>query len=199
VGVDIHTKLENPQRYEKQHQEIINICDKSQLKQYIWCYENKMLEEVVIERAREKKLSLGFAESCTGGLVSHKITNISGASSVFMGSLVTYSNAAKKACLGVKEETLNEWGAVSEQTAMEMAGGAKEKLQVDIALSLTGIAGPLGGSDEKPVGTVCIGQACTNTNETFATKYHFFGDRALLKQRFAQAALFKALSLIDTF
>lgn len=197
MGVDIHIKLKNPAHYEKQRQEIIDTFNKSPLKNYIWCYENRPVAQIVIERAREKNLTIGFAESCTGGLVSHHITDISGASVVFMGGLVTYSNEAKKACLGVKEETLDKWGAVSEQTATQMAAGAKEKLQVDIALSLTGIAGPLGGSEEKPVGTVCIGVA--SEKENHAKRYHFFGDRTLLKERFAQAALFKALSVIDTF
>lgn len=197
MGVDIHIKLVNPEHFEKQRQEIIALVSKSALKENIWCFENKLLEEVVIERAREKKLTIGFAESCTGGLVSHRITNVSGSSAVLMGSLVTYSNQAKIDCLGVKEETLNKWGAVSEQTAGEMAAGACKKLKVDIAISLTGIAGPLGGSEEKPVGTVCIGEA--TQKESHSKRYQFTGDRALLKERFAQAALFRLLALIDIF
>ncbi len=197
MGVDIHVKLTNKDNFEKQRNELIDKVQATALKEHIWSYDQKSIEEVIVAKAKEKNLTLGFAESCTGGLVAHRMTNVSGASAVFMGSLVTYSNQAKMDCLGVQEETLKSWGAVSEETATEMASGAREKLRVDIALSLTGIAGPLGGSEEKPVGTVCIGLATKVENK--AKRYQFFGDRALLKERFAQAALFKALKLIDTF
>ncbi len=197
MGVDIHILLKNRENFEEQREQLIQKLKASALAKNIWSYERKLLEEMIVERAKEKGLTLGFAESCTGGLVAHRMTNVSGSSSVFMGSLVTYSNQAKIDCIAVSEETLNTHGAVSEETAREMAQGAREKLKVDIALSLTGIAGPSGGSEEKPVGTVCIGLATHKENRS--KRYQFVGDRAMLKERFAQAALFKALELIEDY
>jgi len=197
MGVDIHIKLNLNSDYHQTKEEIIENIIPEQLKEYIWAYDNKSLEEVIIEKARKKNLKIGLAESCTGGLVANRLTNISGASSVFMGSMVTYSNESKVDCLGVDSITIEEFGAVSEETALQMARGAQEKLKVDIALSLTGIAGPLGGSEEKPVGTVCIGSS-TNAEKT-SKRYHFTGDRNLLKERFALAALMKMSKIIDTF
>ena len=196
MGVDIHVTLFDPSDFEKKKELIRKIVDATALAPNIWSYEFKTLEEVVVQRAAEKGLKIGFAESCTGGLVAHRVTNVAGSSSVFMGSVVTYSNEAKISCLGVKAETLQQWGAVSEQTAAQMAQGAQERLDLDIALSLTGIAGPGGGSEEKPVGTVCIGVAVRNA-QAKASRYHYHGDRNLLKQRFAQAALIKVLKLIS--
>lgn len=106
---------------------------------------------------KEKGLTLSCAESCTGGLVAKSITDISGCSSVFYGGVVSYDNRVKMGILGVKESTLRDFGAVSEQTAREMAQGVCEACQTDIGISTTGIAGPGGGSAEKPVGTVYIG------------------------------------------
>ncbi|MAF77712.1 MAG: hypothetical protein CME60_06070 [Halobacteriovoraceae bacterium] len=197
IGVDIHILLKPEFRkdYQKTKETIVDLVQTKALKDYIWSNEFITLEEAVIKKASEKNLKIGFSESCTGGLVAHKITNISGSSRVFMGSLITYSNEAKKDLLGVSEEVLKTKGAVSEETALEMVQGTKEKLKVDVALSLTGIAGPLGGSKEKPVGTVCIGEAFGNSSES--KQYQFFGDRALLKERFAQTALLKALKIIE--
>ena len=107
----------------------------------------------------DRRLTLATAESCTGGLVAKRITDISGSSAMFEGGVVSYSNDVKMKILGVSAATLAEHGAVSEETAREMALGAKERLGADIAVSTTGIAGPTGGTDEKPVGTVCFGVA----------------------------------------
>ena len=197
MGVDIHIKLNLQQDFQQTKEEIIQKIIPKQLKEYIWAYDNKSIEEVIIEKAKEKKLKIGMAESCTGGLVAHRLTNISGSSSVFMGSMVTYSNESKIDCLGVNAITIESFGAVSEETATEMASGAQEKLKVDIALSLTGIAGPLGGSDDKPVGTVCIGTS--TDSEKSSKRYNFTGNRNLLKERFALAALMKILKIIESF
>lgn len=124
------------------------------------------LENAVIKKLREKGMTLAVAESCTGGLIAKRITDISGCSDVFLGGCVTYANEAKTALLGVREQTLAAHGAVSSQTAMEMARGVRERLGADIGVSATGIAGPLGGSDEKPVGTVYIGIS-TEKGESF--------------------------------
>lgn len=117
------------------------------------------LESVVIRLLSARKQTLALAESCTGGAIAHRLTNVPGASAVFPGGLVTYSNAAKQNLLGVRRETLEQHGAVSEAVAREMAEGARRVLQSDFALAVTGIAGPGGGSPEKPVGTVFISLA----------------------------------------
>ena len=124
--------------------------------EYIYGIDIGSLERAVVEYLRSKGLTLAFAESCTGGLVAKRITDVSGCSDVFMGSCVTYANEAKMRILGVKAETLAKHGAVSAETAVEMAKGARERVGSDIAVSLTGIAGPGGGTAEKPVGTVYL-------------------------------------------
>lgn len=115
------------------------------------------LEEWIVKELTKRNASITTAESCTGGLLSGKIVNASGASRVFSQSFVTYSNEAKKHLLGVKKETLDRVGAVSEETAVQMAEGAAKAAHAEVALSTTGIAGPDGGTPEKPVGLVYIG------------------------------------------
>lgn len=117
------------------------------------------LEDLVIHRLTERGETLAVAESCTGGMVGEALTRVSGASAVFAGGVISYSNAVKVAQLGVKEATLEAHGAVSEETAAEMAAGARERLKTTWAISITGVAGPGGGTEDKPVGTVCFGIA----------------------------------------
>lgn len=132
--------------------------------------------------------TLAIAESCTGGLVSSWITDVDGSSGYFLFSAVTYANHAKMKVLGVREKTLIKYGAVSEQTAQEMAQGARNISGADIAISTTGIAGPSGGTKQKPVGMVCIGLASTSIK--WAKTFQFnFGDRDKHKQIFAATAL----------
>ena len=121
--------------------------------------DRRSLEEVVIDLLRAQNKKLATAESCTGGLAANCLTNISGASDVFVGGLVTYSNELKQSLLGVRPETLAAHGAVSEETAREMATGALTRCGADLAIAITGIAGPTGGSADKPVGTVFIALA----------------------------------------
>jgi len=110
----------------------------------------------LLEILRQKNLKLGLAESCTGGLLSAQLAAIAGVSDTYLGGVVSYSNQVKVDLLGVKEDTLNKFGAVSEETAREMVRGACGRLKVDCAIAITGIAGPTGGSKDKPVGTVFI-------------------------------------------
>ena len=117
------------------------------------------LESVIVRLLTEQKKTLALAESCTGGAIAHRLTNVSGASAVLLAGIVTYSNEAKQKFLGVRAETLAQHGAVSEPVAREMAEGARRETGADFALSVTGIAGPTGGSEAKPVGTVFIGLA----------------------------------------
>ncbi len=126
---------------------------------YIYSYNDEELIEVVTKKLFKYNLSISAAESCTGGGFSYKITDIPGISKVFDRGMVTYSNTAKMDALGVKQETLTKYGAVSEETAIEMVKGLKEKTQSRICMSVTGIAGPGGGTEEKPVGLIYIAAA----------------------------------------
>ena len=137
--------------------------------------ENVTLEESVIRLLEEKKMTVTTAESCTGGKLSGRLLNVAGASSVYNEGYITYANASKEKILGVKHETLETYGAVSEQTAAEMALGAAKAAGADAALSVTGIAGPGGGTAEKPVGLVYIG--CAVNGEVTVREYRFTGNR----------------------
>jgi len=139
-----------------------------------------------------KKLKITTAESCTGGLIAATITDISGSSAVFDRGIVSYANSAKMELLGVSKATLNKYGAVSEQVAREMAEGARNAAGADIAISATGIAGPTGGTPEKPVGLVHI--AISNANGTEAHRHIFPGDRDVIRKAATQKALELALS-----
>ena len=149
--------------------------------------------ERVSEALAERRLRLALAESCTGGLLGAAITDRAGASRFLDASLVTYSNAAKERLLGVQPATLAAQGAVSEQVAKEMAEGARRVTEADLALSITGIAGPDGGTPEKPVGTVWIGLATERVSS--AELYRFEGDRRMIREQSVDAAL----ALLDRF
>lgn len=127
--------------------------------------------------ALDKKISIGTAESCTGGALAAQIVEISGVSAWFFGSVVCYANSVKTKILGVKTESLQNFGAVSFETVSQMLTGACASLQVDLAVAISGIAGPDGGSEEKPVGTVFIGVGGLQTKEQQIQKYNFSGTR----------------------
>jgi nicotinamide-nucleotide amidase len=133
------------------------------------------LTELVGDLLKKNGETLSVAESCTGGGLGAAITDIAGSSAYFEGGIISYSNEVKKNSLGVKQETLDSFGAVSEQTAIEMAKGVRKKLNSDYGISITGIAGPGGGTEEKPVGTVWIG--LSDKNDTFAKKFVFSKSR----------------------
>lgn len=145
------------------------------------------LEAVVGEMLVNSKLTIATAESCTGGLLAGTLINYPGISSVFMEGAVTYSNEAKIKRLGVKEETLNKYGAVSEETAREMAEGISKASGTDIGISVTGIAGPGGGTEEKPVGLVYVGLYIKG--EVKVKKLNMFGDRQKIRNRTVVSAL----------
>jgi nicotinamide-nucleotide amidase len=154
---------------------------------YVYSEAGEDLEEVIIRMLTERRQTLSLAESCTGGFIAHRLTNVPGASAVFLSGLVTYSNAAKQEFLGVKAETLSAHGAVSEAVAREMGEGARRRTQSDYAISVTGIAGPTGGTPEKPVGTVFIGLAGPE-GATVSKHYNPF-DRETFKNATSQQAL----------
>lgn len=154
---------------------------------YIYGYDNTSLEEVVAKLLVEKNLTIAISESCTGGMVSSSLISYPGISSVFMEGCVTYSNEAKVNRLGVKKETLNKYGAVSEQTAIEMAKGIAKNFNTDIGISTTGVAGPGGGTDEKPVGLVYIGIYIKG--KTIVKKFNFIGDRQYIRLKATKCLL----------
>jgi len=138
---------------------------RERLGQIVFGVDDESLEAVLVRLLTERKKTVALAESCTGGFIAHRITNVPGSSAVFLAGLVTYSNEAKQNLLGVRSETLATHGAVSEATVREMAEGARARTGADCALAVTGIAGPDGGTPEKPVGTVWIGLATAKGTE----------------------------------
>ena len=153
----------------------------------VFGYNTETMAEVIGRILKEKNKSLAVAESCTGGYISHLITSIAGSSEFYNGSLTAYSNAIKENVLGVNAKTLEDFGAVSEQVAKEMVLGVKQIMKSDYAISTTGIAGPSGGTEEKPVGTVWI--AIASENKVFAKKFVFGNNRERNIVRSSQTAL----------
>lgn len=135
-----------------------------ELSDYIYSEANQNLEKELFKLLKSQELTVAFAESCTGGAVAAKLTSVAGASQVFEGGIVSYSNNVKASVLGVKRQTLETYGAVSKDTALEMADAAKKLFSTDYAVSVTGVAGPSGGTDEKPVGTVWFGLSVPETS-----------------------------------
>ena len=162
--------------------------------EYVIAEDDIPFEKVVLDFMESRNLTLTFAESCTGGYLSHLITQIPGSSAVFLGGTISYANELKKKVLGVKEETLIAHGAVSEQTAQEMVQGALENFGSDYAVAVTGIAGPGGGTPEKPVGTVWI--AAASKTKTVTRLFQFGNRRAQNIERSSTNALILLLNLL---
>jgi len=156
---------------------------------------DKPLEVLVGELLNKRGLRLAAAESCTGGLIGHLLTNVAGSSKYYMGSIIAYANEAKVRLLGVSQKTLEKYGAVSSETVIEMARGMRIALGADIAISVSGIAGPGGGTPEKPVGTVWIG--LSSAQEEYSRHYLWSGDRLAVKEQTAQAALYLLLEYLQ--
>lgn len=145
------------------------------------------LELLVGTALREKNLTIALAESCTGGLVGHLLTQVPGSSDYFIGGVIAYSDKAKEEILGVRDETLKQYGAVSVETAIEMAQGARKVFQTDYAVAVTGIAGPASDLSNKPVGLTWL--AVCNDNDVWAESHNWEGNRSEIKQQSAEAAL----------
>ncbi|NLV75540.1 MAG: competence/damage-inducible protein A [Tissierellia bacterium] len=180
VDIKIIVKGTNEEKANKLLENTIEKID-SKISKYIYSYEDESIEQTLYKKLLDKNMTIAFCESCTGGLIVSRFTRIPGVSQVLDRGIVTYSNKAKIEELGVKKETLNKYGAVSEQVAIEMAMGLLNKTEVDIALSTTGIAGPSGGNEKKPVGLVYIGIA--TDNNAYAIKSIFNGDRTTIQNR----------------
>jgi nicotinamide-nucleotide amidase len=157
------------------------------LARWLYAEEERPIEALVLDLCRERGLTLGTAESCTGGLVAARLTSVPGASEAFHGAVVAYSNAVKAAELGVPEALLAEYGAVSAEAAAAMAHGARSRLGVDVAVSVTGVAGPGGGTEEKPVGLVFLHAA--GPESELAATFDLPGDREAIRGRSAVSAL----------
>lgn len=140
-----------------------------------------MIEDKLIKLLNEKNMTITTAESCTGGMISSTLINVSGASAVLNEAYVTYSNEAKSKNLGVNKETIDKYGAVSEETAKEMVEGVAKRACADCAIAVTGIAGPDGGTKEKPVGTVYAGYYICG--KSFVERYNFHGDRYEIRKK----------------
>jgi nicotinamide-nucleotide amidase len=134
-------------------------CVAATVMPHIYGYDDESPQQAILRLAKQKDLTLSTAESCTGGRLGHVLTSVAGSSAYYVGGVVSYSNALKQTLLGVSQDTLSTHGAVSEQTVIEMAEGANNRLGSEVAISISGIAGPEGGSPEKPVGTIWIGLA----------------------------------------
>jgi nicotinamide-nucleotide amidase len=159
----------------------------ARLGKYIFSYGEETLEEIVAGLLKEKKLTISVAESCTGGLIASRLTDVAGSSEYLERAVVTYSNAAKISLLSVPAQIIEEHGAVSEETARLMAAGVRRMAGTDLGLSSTGIAGPGGGSESKPVGTVYL--ALCDADQTICRHYVYRWDRKRNKSIFSQAAL----------
>jgi len=186
---------ENQERLKQETQTFADQL-KERIGEYFLADEDTTLEKLIRDFMQEHELLLSTAESCTGGNIARLITSLPGSSSMFEGGAVTYSNAVKHSVLGVKEETLDQYGAVSEETVREMAVGAKTVFRTHYAIAVSGIAGPEGGTPEKPVGLVWI--AVAGKDHVTARKYLFGQDRAINIERSSMAALGMLWQLLNS-
>ncbi|MFQ6678441.1 MAG: CinA family nicotinamide mononucleotide deamidase-related protein [Fidelibacterota bacterium] len=182
IGVDVRMSGYNEKDVNKLTKRIQLCAGK-----YIYGFDDEKLEETVGNMLEEKKLTIATAESCTGGLIGHRITGVSGSSSYYVGGIISYSNDVKEQTLNVDHSTLEKFGAVSGETAIQMAENVRQVLKSNLGLSVTGIAGPTGGTKEKPVGLVYI--ALADGSHTQVKEFHFINDRGLNKHASSQAAL----------
>jgi nicotinamide-nucleotide amidase len=187
AGVDLRVTAKGmaPARAQELVREAI-VKLRSRVEAYAYGEDDADLAAVVLDRCRSLKLKLAAAESCTGGMLGERITSIPGSSDVFLGGVIAYHNDVKIKLLGVRAEDLERYGAVSEEVALQMAAGVRQSTGADVGVSVTGIAGPGGGTPEKPVGLVWI---AIHGLDAKARTFHLVGDRTEIRQRAAQAAL----------
>ncbi|MBC8042232.1 MAG: competence/damage-inducible protein A [Rhizobacter sp.] len=190
VRLRISTRGTHAAAVENENASIVQAVS-SRVEKFIYATDDVPIEALLGKLLKDRSLTIAVVESCTGGLVANRLTNIAGSSAYFLGGLIVYSNKSKQGLLGVQKETIARFGAVSEEVALEMAEGGLELTGGDIVLSTTGIAGPDGGTIEKPVGLVCLGLATSEKLDSLRiTKKITFGDERLRnKERFSQAAL----------
>lgn len=182
VELRIHVPVEHREKGFMRYKKI-----KQELADFLYAEDQRSIEEVLCTLFKKRKITFGSVESCTGGLISKRITDVAGSSSFFKGGIIAYSNELKKDLLGVKETTIDKDGAVSSSVARQMARGLSELLDVDLALSVTGIAGPTGATKSKPCGLTFIG--LQYKDKVFVRKHVFKGDREKVRWLTSQAAL----------
>ena len=199
MGVDIGIRVQGKNQLEvdQKKDEIHKIINESPVKKIIWQTGTLSLEEWVVKLACEKNISYGFAESATGGLCSQRVTSVQGSSHTFIGSTICYSEKIKENELNVARATIDQYGVVSEEVAKEMCEGLAKKFGTKIAISITGYAGPGGGSETHPVGTACFGVHSRGQTKTYTFQYH--GDRNLRRMRFSQECLYLLLAELESF
>lgn len=187
-GVKIRLSMRsNDEKFNVEKIKVVEEKIRERVGDYIYSDEDLSLEEVIGKILTERNLRIAVAESCTGGLICNRITNIPGSSNYFERGIVSYSNESKIQILGVNPETIKTYGAVSEQTAIEMARGVRKISNADIGISTTGIMGPTGATETKPIGLVFIGYA--DNEREFAKQFNFADNRVRNKERTSQAAL----------
>ena len=189
-GVDLTIVVEGEGEGERILNDMVDAVEsrlRKHLGEYIFGTKNDKMEQVLEKALVHRGMTLAVAESCTGGLICHWLTNVPGSSECFKQGIIAYSNSAKISLLHLPEETLKKFGAVSRETVEAMAKGVREVSNADIGIATTGIAGPGGGTAKKPVGLVYIGLA--EGNKVASEKHRFSGERELIKIQAAQAAL----------
>jgi nicotinamide-nucleotide amidase len=190
VDCEVHVSLIVLEKNDQAAQEKFVTTDRAireALGDAVYGIDQKSMAAVVGNLLRQQKLQLSVAESCTGGLIGEKLTSVAGSSEWFVGGVISYSNELKEILLGVDRDLLKNYGAVSEQVARAMAARLSDRIRTDVTVSVTGIAGPGGGSEEKPVGTVYIG--LFYKDKVRAQLYHFEGNRARIREMTAGMAL----------
>jgi nicotinamide-nucleotide amidase len=192
---EIHVDLVSDPGAEERSQELAASL-RAALEPYLFGEDERSIAEIVLDLSRERRLTLGTAESCTGGLVAARLTSVPGSSDVFRGSVVAYADDVKQEELGVPEELLAEHGAVSAEVATAMAEGARARLGVDVAVSVTGVAGPDGGTEEKPVGLVYV--HASGPAGHVSRRLDLPGDREMIRGRATAAALHVVRRLLET-
>jgi nicotinamide-nucleotide amidase len=186
VSLRINARFDSLDRAEAEMSQTLASC-RDALGDLIFGQDEQTLAQVVSDLLKEKGVTVATAESCTGGLLAKMLTDVAGASRYFAQGWVTYTNESKSSQLGVSDQTLADHGAVSEPVVAEMASGARQRAGADVAIAISGIAGPDGGTDAKPVGTVCIGFAHAAATES--RTFGFPGDREWVRDRTAKMAL----------
>lgn len=186
-GVDIRLNVRGNETWARDRLKTLEEQILTKIDAYVYGRDEETLEEIIGRSLRAHKLSLSVAESCTGGLVKHRITNVPGSSDYFLGGVVAYHNDAKKKLLGVPTHVLADYGAVSKETVIHMADGVRKLFHSDIGIGITGIAGPTGGSPSKSVGSVYIGLSTSESTQW--EEHRFAGERIDIKEQSSQASL----------
>ena len=196
VRIRVTAKADSHEEARRMCESCVETIKQSSVGKFIYGIDTKTIENTLILALREKGLTFACAESCTGGLIAKRITDISGCSDVFLGGCVTYANSVKQNILGVRAETLDSVGAVSEQTALEMAEGIRKQTGADIGVSTTGIAGPTGGTPEKPVGTVFVAISAKEYSKCIKLTLSPMKSREFIREVSASNAMHLALTYL---